>query len=89
MRFDGCKYTIIVTSLICKTYLDITMNDSPRVNVLNSTAQLHEQANHIFHIEWFPVPCLDCIVQVALFVEWHHDETAGFGYFKCHETEYI
>ena len=65
------------------------MSDALRVNMLNSTAELHEEANHVLRIKRFPVPRLDCGVQVALFVEWHHDETTGVGYFICHETENI
>ena len=65
------------------------MNDALCVNVLNSTAQLHEQANHIFHIEWFPVPCLDRLIKVAFLVERHHDETTGVSHFKCNQTENV
>ena len=65
------------------------MNYVPRMNVLESPAQLHEQAGYLDQVKRMSVSLLNRLVQVALWIERHDDERTGVTYFKFQKTENI
>ena len=64
------------------------MNYVSRMKVLKGLAQLHEQANYLIQVKWLLEKCsfLNRLVQIALFVEGHHDEISRVSHFKIQET---
>ena len=56
------------------------------MKILKGLAQLHEQANYLIQVKGTSISLLNRLIQVALFVEGHHDEISRVGQFKIQET---